>query len=634
MSAITGIFLNHGCSISSNLIKQMNDSLSYRGPDGSSIWVEGPAAFGHQMLHTTPESLNEKLPLFKENESLAITADARIDNRDELIKNLEIEESKEEITDSEIILNAYKKWGEKCPEKLLGDFAFVIWDKKKESLFCARDHMGVKPFYYYLSDDGFYFATEIKALFCIPEISPKINDVKIADYLISMHEDRRSTFFQNIFRLPAAHTLTIDFKDNDLNQYWSLDPSYELSLDSDEEYAKRFHDIFQEAVKCRLRSSYPVGSELSGGLDSSSVTCVAQEVLLKDKNKLKTFSVIFEDLPDCDESYYSKIVSKWCGADSHFIKSDGINPFEVMDSPSWPNERPQLSHSMYVFWFLYKKVQKEGVRVILNGFEGDATVGKGYGLLSELARKRKFKSVLRELKNASKYSGNSLYKTFFYEIGSVYAPETLKRIWKYFKKDFTYRQDERKVINKDFAKKTNISKRYEIMDEYLKNKGKGVRENHFYELNSGFYQMIFEEFDQIASAFSIEFRYPFMDKRLLEFCLALPPEQQLCEGWDRIIMRRSMEGIIPPEIQYRHDKKFFDSNFNLGLLKYGKKELKHILNQENKYITKYVDMDVIKELYSYFESYNNVDMGNEPYMLWKVANLYLWLHKHDLKSEN
>lgn len=633
MSAITGIFLNNGHSIDPELIKRMNDRLSYRGPDDSGIWYEGPLALGHQMLWTTPESINEKLPLFNEKKSLAITADARIDNRNELIMDLGIEGSKEVITDSEIILKAYKKWGQKCPEKLLGDFAFAIWDRQKETLFCARDHMGVKPFYYYLSDNGFYFATEIKALFCIEEILPRINEVKIADYLISMHEDRRNTFYHDIFRLPAAHTLNIDFKGNDLKQYWSLDPSYELNMDSNEEYINKFQDIFEDAVKCRLRSAYSVGSELSGGLDSSSVTCVAQKILASNNGKLKTFSVIFEDLPDCDESYYSKIVSKWCGADSYFIKSDGINPFDVMDNPLWPNERPQLAHSMYVFWFIYKKAQNEGVRVLLNGFEGDATVGKGYGLLQELARKKKFKTVMNEVKGISKRTNNDPYKILFYEVIGPMAPEFLKIIWRFFNQDFRYQKDEKKIINGNFARKINLMKRYEIIDEYSKNKGKGVRENHFYELNSGFYQMILEEFDQIAATFSIEFRYPFMDRRLLEFCLALPPEQQIHDGWDRIIMRRVMNEILPPEIQYRHDKKFFDSNFNLGLLKYGKKELKCIFDENNNHITQYIDINLIKELYSSFKSQKHVDMGNEPYILWKIANLYLWLHKHDLEVE-
>ncbi|MBI5680860.1 MAG: lasso peptide isopeptide bond-forming cyclase [Methanobacterium sp.] len=627
MSAITGIFLKDK-SVNLELIKKMNDTLSYRGLDGSDIWINGNAAFGHQMLHTTPESLNENLPFFDEEKGLAITADARIDNRNELIRVLKLEKSGKIITDSEIILKSYQKWGEECPEKLLGDFAFAIWDKNKEKLFCARDHMGVKPFYYHLSDDSFYFAIEIKALLSVQEIPCKLNEVKIADYIISMDEDRKNTFYQEIYRLPAAHSISIDFKKNELKQYWTLDPSNELNLGSDEEYAKAFHDIFKEAVKCRLRSAFPVGSELSGGLDSSSVSCMSQKILSKDKKRLKTFSIVFKDLTDCDESNYSKIVSKWCDMDSYFIESDGINPFEVMENPLWPKETPPSAHSMYVFWFLYKKAQEEGVRVLLNGFEGDAAVGRGNCLLEELARKKRFKMMIKEIKATSKLTHVNPFEILFYEVMGPLAPEFLKNIWKFLSQDFTYKNHEKKIINKDFAKKINLKERYEIMNEYLKNKGKNVRNNQFYELSSGFYQMILEEFDQIAAASSMEFRFPFMDKRLLEFCLSLPPDQQLSDGWDRIIMRRAMENIIPPEIQFRHDKTFFDSNFNSDLQNFGKEQFKNILNDDDS-IGKYIDLNSISEVFREFESkeLKSLYLGDEPYLLWKVINLYMWLLK-------
>lgn len=632
MSAITGIFLKDK-SVDHELIKKMNDKLAYRGPDGADVWINGNIAFGHQMLHTTPESLNEKLPFFDNENGLAITADARIDNRDELISELEMEESEKIITDSEIILKSYQKWGEECPEKLLGDFAFTIWDKTKEKLFCARDHMGVKPFYYYLSDDGFYFATEIKALLSILEIPCKLNEVKIADYIISMDEDRKNTFYQEIYRLPAAHSISIDFKNNDLKQYWALDPSLELKLGSDEEYAKAFQDIFKEAVKYRLRSAFPVGSELSGGLDSSSVSCMSQKILSEDKKRLKTFSIVFKDLPDCDESYYSKIVSKYCNTDSYFIEGSGINPFEVMEKELWPKEKPLFGHNMHVFWFLYKKAHENGVKVLLNGFEGDATVGRGSYYLYELAIKMKFKALLKEVKCISKLKEDSHYSIFFYEVIGPVAPEYFRRFWRFITGTFFYKEKEKKMINKHFAKKINIYKRYNFSDGRFNDK-MGVRINHFNNLSSGYYQRVFEELDQVAAAFSIEFRYPFMDRRLLEFCLAIPPDQQLNGGWDRIVMRRAMESILPPEIQWRRNKTFFDSNFKLGILNFGKEILKSVLSKKDNPIVEYLDIKEVNKLYKDFKSkpFESVLGGNEPYILWKIINLYLWLIKTGFKS--
>ena len=151
MSAITGIFRRDGKPVNPETNQKMNDTLAHRGPDGSRVRCKGSVAFGHQMLHTTPESVQEVLPFENKNSGLVITADARIDNRKELSEELGLENNIE-VSDSQFILKAYEKWGEKCPENLLGDFAFAIWDKNREILFCARDHMGVRPLYYYLSD--------------------------------------------------------------------------------------------------------------------------------------------------------------------------------------------------------------------------------------------------------------------------------------------------------------------------------------------------------------------------------------------------------------------------------------------------------------------------------------------------
>ena len=277
------------------------------------------------MLYTTPESLHETLPF--EEENLIITADARIDNRKELLEKLDIE-NKEKISDSYFILKAYQKWDEKCPEKLLGDFVFVIWDKNNKKLFCARDHMGVKPFSYYLSDDLFLFASEIKALFAITNLPLKLNETYLSNYLTLINTDRSSTFYENISRLPASTSLTITSDSNNLNKYWKLNRNHKVRLNSDEEYVERFRDIFTEAVNCRLRSAFPVGSMLSGGLDSSFITCIAQNIL-KNENKmrLKTFSAIFDTVPKSNERYYIEKVLLSDEFDSYFINADTIWAF-------------------------------------------------------------------------------------------------------------------------------------------------------------------------------------------------------------------------------------------------------------------------------------------------------------------
>jgi asparagine synthase (glutamine-hydrolysing) len=202
MSAIAGIFYLDRQPVERDHLSKMLDTLAHRGSDGANIWCENNVGLVHRMLWTTPESLLETLPLEKDN--LVITADARIDNRDELISALELSDlPKEKITDSDLILAAYQKWGEDCPTRLLGDFAFAIWDKREQILFCARDPMGVKPFYYYSSGNIFIFASEIKALFTSPYVPCNLNEPMVADYLakILFNGRKEDSFYQDIVEL-------------------------------------------------------------------------------------------------------------------------------------------------------------------------------------------------------------------------------------------------------------------------------------------------------------------------------------------------------------------------------------------------------------------------------------------------
>ena len=209
-----------------------------------------------------------------------ITGDLRLDNRRELISSLDFDiKDQDQITDSELALAAYQRWGRSCTAQLLGDFAFAIWDRRSQRLFCARDHYGVKQLYYYCSDRVFVFATEIKALLCLPTVPRRLNETKVADYLLSLCADREITFYQGIYRLPAAHYLLVSPEQQQLQQYWHFDPAKNITLSSDQEYAEAFKELFTEAVNCRLRSAFPVGTLLSGGLDSSSITCVARNLL-------------------------------------------------------------------------------------------------------------------------------------------------------------------------------------------------------------------------------------------------------------------------------------------------------------------------------------------------------------------
>ena len=197
MSGIVGICYLDNRSVDRPDLARMVETIAHRGPDGSGLWSEGPVGLGHRMLWTTPESLHERLPFVNRTGDIAITADARIDNRDELFRMLPMTgDSSGKVSDSQLILAAYENWGERCLEHLLGDFAFAVWDSRTQTLFCARDHFGVKPLYYYSSSKAFVFATEIKALLCLPEVPRQLDEMKVADYLTATFDDTAVTFYR------------------------------------------------------------------------------------------------------------------------------------------------------------------------------------------------------------------------------------------------------------------------------------------------------------------------------------------------------------------------------------------------------------------------------------------------------
>lgn len=621
MSAITGMFLTDGKDVNYNLFKGMNNSLNHRGPDGSRIWVEGPVALGHQMLHTTPESIHEKLPFKDENSGMVITADARIDNREELSPLLKLENSKK-VPDSHFILKSYQKWGDKCPEKLLGDFAFAIWDPGKEQLFCARDHMGVKPFYYYLSDESFLFASEIKSLLMNKEVEDSINEVMIADFLIPMFDDRQITFYEKILRLAAAHHITINYNSQEIIKYWDLDPKNEIHLPSDQEYMEKFREIFTDAVKCRIRSAFPVGSFLSGGLDSSSIVCTARRLSLKTDHELKTFSAIFDQVTECDERFYINAVLRDGNLEPHYVHPDEYSPFLDEDKVLWHNDQPFFAPNLFIHWLIYSKAKECNVRVILDGIDGDTTISHGELCLTELLKKKHISELIREINLLSnKYSRYKILKNAFLPLIPLKIREILQLILKANKNPLEIDS----ILNEDFKNRIKIKDRYDLSLKSKIRNASNNREFHYYILNRGILQLSLELADHTAAAFSMESRNPFYDKRLIEFCLALPSIQKLNKGWDRVILRRAMENILPKEVQWRRNKSNLGPNFRRNLIKYEKNAIENLLYKNPALINKYVDLNKLKEIYDLYKSGKNLKHATK---VWRPLNLALWQQKH------
>jgi asparagine synthase (glutamine-hydrolysing) len=662
MSGILGLIYQDGRPVYDGQLKAMSEAIAHRGPDDSGLWCEGSAGLGHRMLWTTPESLCEKLPRWDEACQLVITADIRLDNRAELIAQLSLQGySSDRLADSQILLAAYQRWQETCVEHLLGDFAFAIWDKNNQTLFCARDHFGIKPFYFYTHAQTFAFASEIKALLALEEIPDQLNEVRIADYLSLSLNDLRITSYRNIWRLPPAHTLTLPVDQAPQErQYWQLDPTKEIRHTSDADYAQEYRHLFLEAVRCRMRSAFPIGTHLSGGLDSSSVACSARHLSLEmQQDPIHTFSHTYPDVPASDESeFIDKVL-----AQDHFIHHD-IRGDVLGALTEWKDLFTAVDDGLignaYFNWIINRAAQESGVRILMSGFDGDTVVGHGLNYLTESAQALQWQTVIQEatlfiqryerpeatvdglvrlhtIPALKKLAQSGRWLSFAQAVNQLSAVVKIsrKRLWyEYgFKEMGGIRQFRRwrsqrhphlsqsfPYINPDFLERLNYRQRHRDIEPFLL-PPQSEREYQWRNLTSGVMVLPLEVVDCLSAAQGIETRHPFMDKRLVEYCLALPSSQKLNQGWSRAVMRHGMEGILPPEIQWRGSKGNSTAAFFHGLNKYDRPLLDEIAHQDFNRLKGYLNLDYARE------EYKAVMNDNAKYMgaLWLVITLALWL---------
>ncbi|WP_414575538.1 lasso peptide isopeptide bond-forming cyclase [Anabaena sp. CCY 9402-a] len=638
MSGIVGIYQLNGQPVDHEQLTRMVDAIAHRGPDGADIWCSGSVGLGHRMLWTTPESLQEKLPMLNPAGNLVLTADVRIDNRDELISALQIKHyPAEKITDSYLVLAAYEQWGEQCPKHLIGDFAFAIWDERKQQLFCARDAMGVKPLYYYRFKQTFIFASEIKSLLTFPGVPCQINEAMVADYLakILFCGRKEDSFYTDIRELRAAESLTISPNRTEIKSYWCPDLSYELNLSSDEQYVEAFREIFMEAVRCRLRSAFPIGSTLSGGLDSSSIACTARQLLAKEgRQKLHTFSAIFPSLaeisPKIDERPYMAAVLAQGDYQAHDVHADQLSPLMDVDQVYLHGEEPIPAPNFYMDWAVFKAASEQNLRVLFTGIDGDTTITYGFQYLSELAASFRWLKLMEEGTALAKvWKKSARHVIWNYGLKSVVPEpivEVLQRLRGSYQTDDSL-EESLTLLNPEFAQRLGMAERMQtetvksLMDQ---RSSMSAREAHWLALNNGSVRYALQWLDKTAAAFSLEARHPFCDRRLVEFCLALPSSQKLHKGWTRSILRRAMEGILPKDVQWRLGKGNLGANFRLRLLGDERATLEQVIFQESHLIENYVNILKLQSAYSRYAANPNA-ADPESVDIFVAVNLALWI---------
>ncbi len=637
MSGIAGVFLKDGAAVAQAELASMADSLKHRGPDGTLIWRQGSIGMLHCALHTTPESLLERMPCSNPSRTAVITADARIDNRAELLEALGLPEPHSSIADSDLIRAAYEAWGGNCVSRLVGDFVFAIWDATRRLVFCARDPMGVKALYYFDSPRMFAFASEIKSLLCLKEVPRELNEVRVADYLVNLFDDREITFYKGIKRIPSASTLWVSSGGTKVERYWSLDPKREIRLRSDGEYAEAFRDVLTLAVRSRVRSAFPVASTLSGGMDSSSVACLAQRLLSAKGQPLHTLSAIFPGAPETeleaiDERRYIQAVLSSGNFIPHYIHADRMSPMRQNERMHFHLDEANFAPNLYLHWGMFEEASKHGVRVLLDGFDGDSAVSHGFARLHELLFSLRWRTLAGELRmlRDNLLPGSPVRRVFMNLCVKPVAPIWAFRLMRLLRGRFSEVSSNSSLIEPGFARAVGIRNRVRKLAGPTHMRPKTSRASHLEGISDGTYASVLETADKCTAAFGLEARYPFFDQRVIEFCLALPADQKYAQGWNRVVFRRSMEGILPPEIQWRRNKGNLSSNFYRKLWELEKGTMEEIVNSGDPALfSHFVDKAAMRSAYQSFQS-APLKNAKEGLQLFTAVNLALWLRKTSL----
>jgi asparagine synthase (glutamine-hydrolysing) len=620
VSGVVAVWRRDGRPVDRADVARMLERLAPRGPDGGGAWVDGPVALGHRLLRTTPEAAQDRQPLVAARGDLVLAADVRLDDRAGLAADLGFTGSDlDGVGDAELILRAWERWGLETPGRLLGDFALVVWDARRRMLACVRDPIGVRPLYYHRTDRLVAVASEVKALLALGDVPRGIDEVRLAAYLVPGLGDATATWYADIRRLPGGHRLVIGDRDERLEPYWALDPAREVRLGSDDEYAEAFRAVFTDAVRQRLRSSGPVGLALSGGLDSSSVVAVARSLRqAAGQPVLTTYSAVFPTIPACDERAYIDAVASGGGLVTRVLEADRLDPLGDFDRTPWHDDDTLHAPGYYMHWALYRMARAEGVRVFLEGTGGDLAVSHGTGALTDLARHGRWLALLRQAREVGRAFDRST-ATVLRGVGAALLPRTARLArWRLRGRGRPWDP----LVRADFARRIGLADR--LWRREPTPTGDGARAAHWRALRSSALADTLESLDGGAASVGLEVRDPFLDRRVMELCLAFPADQKIRGGRTRVVLRHAIGPLLPPEVRERPGKAPLHRMLPRALAVFGREALEALMRDAARVLGPYVDLDVLHRRYRrYLARESRADMLT----VWRIATLTLWLRR-------
>jgi asparagine synthase (glutamine-hydrolysing) len=621
MSGISGICNLDGQPADRELLRRMTAAMAHRGPDGIGYWVDGAVGLSHLMLHTTPESSQEKQPLLHQPSACCLTLDGRVDNRGELRAALASRGfAPGSDTDAELVLRAYECWGEDCARHIIGDFAFAIWDEPKRKLFCARDLVGIRPFYYTFDDRAFRFSSELRPLLDTPGFQRRLNKGMLAEYLCDRITSLEETLYQNILRLPPAHSLVLRDGRLRIARYFEFDPAKSVRYASDEEYAEHFFDIFKEAVSCRLRSQTPVALFLSGGLDSCSILGMAGYLANTGaiaNSHLASYTLAFSH-PEADErAYVSEATAMW-GFAAHALNVDDLAPKSLIDDIQRYHDLPDAPN-LSPWQDLGTMARQNGSRVNLGGLGGDEWLTGDQTHCADLLLRLCLPTLLGQIRHdvdiyriwggtTERFPIRQVLQWCLFPLIPQQLKSAVRRIVPHHPPPW---------IAPAFARRVNLQDRFTRRASPLRFPSLAQQGIHAL-LDSGYSALAKEADNRMEAHLAIEGRQPFHDRRLIEFALALPEEQRWHGDQTKYVLRQAMRGHIPDSIRQRKTKADFTC---LTTEAFARENAEGVFETLRLAADGYVDGAAVRKMYDRYR-HGDEEIG---WPLWMIFAVELWL---------
>ncbi len=599
----------------------MLGALVHRGPDDEGRYTDGGLSVGHRRLSIIDLETGHQ-PIHNEDETLWIVYNGEVYNYRELRAELEgMGHSFYTKTDTEVLLHAYEEYGEECVTRFNGMFALAILDRTRRSLFIARDHFGIKPLYYHYEETAepesgapgrFLFASEIKALLESSGVRREPDDEIIYEYIkYGWHEHRPETFFKGIKKLPAAHYMVVDEQGIRVERYWDIEdpdgpaPSAQAGIPAEfPMQARAFGDLLEDSVQRRLISDVPVGSCLSGGLDSSAIVCIMDRLLKRSVpeseaigDRLKTFSAVYPG-EHLDESEYIDTVLEVTDAEGNFIYPEHDEFFAELEKFVFYQEEPLVSTGPYAQWCVMRDVARK-VKVVIDGQGADELMA-GYTpyffvYFRQLRRERRYGAMLREM-----LAARDVALPFFRN----YVSDRFKPGRKV---------EPASLMGAGFHERFQPDKR--------RRHAAGTLRGRLYEdvfVHSLPALLRYE--DKNSMAFSVESRVPFLDPRLVEYIFSLPPEAIIGGGWNKRVMREALKGILPEKVRGRRWKVGFTTPEMAWLI--ARKDLvDEVFSSESFDSRPYFDAAAVRDTFARICA----GEAEESLAIWRVLNLEIWL---------